>query len=469
MKRACFGLVLVLALCGCANGQAKNVHYYVTAGTKVRAEQGNLVKATQSTAPDFTVDTASAAQTITGFGGSFNEQGWTALQSLSGKKRDEVIANIFSPAEANLSWGRIPIGASDYALERYTLAPVAGDFDMKAFTLDRDRKYLIPFIKAAKAVRPDLKLWASAWSPPVWMKDNNDYEAGNFIDKKEYYQAYALYLARFAEEYGKEGLEITGVAVQNEPTVVTGYPNGGWKPEQFRKFIRDYAGPLFAERKLATQIWLATFNDGNYDTFVKTVLDDPEARKYVAAIGLQWDGDKQIPSILENHPGIPIVQTETDCGNWHWKAGFNKDHAANDFVYAAYTWTRIKDYLSAGATSYMLWNIVLDQDGKNNDKKMAWPQNSGIVIDTKKGTVTYTPMFRAFEHFTRFVPVGSKAVKTSGSLANVISFVQPDGTVVVELLGRNAKPRTVVGVINGQAYSIELPAMSFATLTVARP
>jgi glucosylceramidase len=469
MKRTLQVFVMLALACASALGQVKGVRLIVTTGTSVRAEMDGLVSLSQaSTAPkDFSVEVGNRKQAMRGFGGAFNEQGWVALQALDEKTRQALIKSIFDPSEANLSWGRIPIGASDYALDRYSLSPVANDFEMKSFSLERDRKYLIPYVKAAVAVRPDLKLWGSAWSPPVWMKDNGEYEAGHFIDKDEYYKAYALYLARFSEEYAKEGLRISAVAVQNEPTVVTGYPNCGWLPEQFRKFIRDYAGPLFAKRGLSTSIWLGTFNDPDY-SYAKAVLDDPEAKKYVGAVALQWDGNRQIPFIKMNHPGVPIIQSETDCGNWHWKAGFDKDHAPNDFAYAAYTWKRIKDYISAGAEAYMLWNIVLDQNGKNIDKFLPWPQNSGIVVDTASKKVTYTPMFRAFEHFSRFVPNGSVALEQAGPMQNVVAFAAPSGAIVVELLNDGKSAMKIQGKVGDEVYAIELPAESFATLCIKR-
>jgi glucosylceramidase len=462
-------VLAALAAAQAASAQVPGVRLIVTSGTEVRSDRSALVRASSSGKADFAVDPAARRQAMRGFGGAFNEKGWAALLSLGKAERDEVMRRLFSPSEANLSWGRIPIGASDYALDRYSLAPVAGDFGMKSFSIERDRKLLIPYVKAAQAIRPDLRLWGSAWSPPVWMKDNGDYEGGNFIDDSRYYSAYALYLARFSDEYAREGLPIRAVAVQNEPTVVTGYPNGGWRPRQFRTFIRDFAGPLFARRELSTEIWLGTFNDGNYYTFASEVLDDPEARKYVGAVGLQWDGDRQIPSILRNHPGIPIVQTEADCGNWHWMPGFDKDKAHNDFAYAAYTWGRARDYINAGAGAYMLWNLVLDQEGKNIDKVLPWPQNSAVVVDTATKAVTYTPMLRAIEHLSRYVPDGSAALDYKAGLKSVMAFATPSGSIVVELMNAAKVRKDVVATVGARTYSIELPPECFATLIIDRP
>jgi glucosylceramidase len=466
MKKLILTIMASLLLLSCGNAKQGKITLAVTTSKLVRVDKSEAVKDITGEKTDFTVSGKEKRQTIRGFGGAFNEQGWDALLSLPDKDRDAVVRYIFSPEEANLSWGRIPIGASDYAMDRYTLAPVADDFEMSQFSIARDEKLLIPYVKAALAVRPDLKLWASAWTPPIWMKDNNDYEGGRFIDDGRYYKAYALYLEKFVEGYAKDGITVSAVAVQNEPTVVTGYPNGGWTPKQFLTFIRDYGGPLFAANKVPAKIWLATFNEGRYETFVKTVLDDPKAKKYVDAVGLQWDGDKQIPSIKKYHPEVPIIQTETDCGNWTWKPGFDKNHASNDFTYAAYTWGRIRDYLSAGAEAYMLWNIVLDQDGKNIDKKLPWPQNSGIVIDKASGMVTYTPMFRAFEHFSRYVPIGSTLLATSGTQKDLVAFRTPSGATVVELMNGLKETKRITGNVAGKRISIELPPESFATLTM---
>lgn len=466
MKKLVLTILISLLLISCGNAKQGKVTLIVTTGDLVRADQSALVRETGADTTDFTVARKDKRQTIRGFGGAFNEQGWDALLALPAEDRDAVMRSIFSPEEANLSWGRIPIGASDYAMDRYTLAPVEGDFEMSQFSIARDEKLLIPFVKAALAVRPDLQLWASAWTPPIWMKDNNAYEGGRFIDESRYYRAYALYLEKFVRAYAKDGIAISAVAVQNEPTVVTGYPNGGWTPKQFLKFIRDFGGPQFAANKVPAKLWLATFNEGRYETFVKTVLDDPKAKKYVAAVGLQWNGDKQISSIKRFHPDVPIVQTETDCGNWHWKPGFRKDRAPNDFAYAAFTWGRIRDYLSAGAEVYMLWNIVLDQDGKNIDKNLPWPQNGGIVVDKATGRVTYTPMFRAFEHFSRYVPNGSKLLATSGPQKDILAFETPSGATVVELMNAAKEKKVITGSVAGKKLSIELPPESFATLTL---
>jgi glucosylceramidase len=115
-------------------------------------------------------------QTIEGFGGCFNELGWDALTSLSPETRKTVMRALFDPlAGCGFTFGRMPIGASDFAKSWYSLDDTTGDYALKHFSCDRDRQCLIPYIKDALAVNPRLKIWGSAWSPPAWMKENNSW------------------------------------------------------------------------------------------------------------------------------------------------------------------------------------------------------------------------------------------------------------------------------------------------------
>src|SRR6187551_3643693 len=134
---------------------------------------GTLTPTTSGTA-DVTADDASLKQRWDGFGGTFNEAGWDALAVLSDADRALAMKLLFDATDgANFAFGRLPIGASDYAMKRYTLAETKDDFTMASFTIAQDKKLLIPFIKAGLAVKPDIRLWASPWTPPAWMKSNN--------------------------------------------------------------------------------------------------------------------------------------------------------------------------------------------------------------------------------------------------------------------------------------------------------
>jgi glucosylceramidase len=425
------------------------------------------VKEGGSGPPDITVYPGKTRQTIEGFGGCFNEKGWEALSALSMEERKSVLRRIFDPEEGiGFTVCRVPIGANDYAMDRYSLNENAHDYEMKHFSIERDRIRIIPYIKEALSIQPKLRLWGSAWTPPTWMKDNKLYDSGNFIDDPRMYRAYALYLLRFIRAYRQEGLPVEAVAVQNEPGTLTNYPSCDWTPAQYLTFIRDHLGPLFEKEGLHDAIMLGTFNQPNNVSHALTVLLDPTARRFVSLAGLQWYALCLADQMRVFAPGLTVWQTETDCGNWFWMPNHDPDMPQNDILYAGFTWDKIRDYLKAGATVYELWNMVLGPDGKSIDSKKPWPQNSMITVDPSTKQVRYTPLFGAIGSFSKFVPPGSRMIETEGLApeADALAFLDPSGRVVVALYNRKSGPATTRIRVGRSVYSIQLPQQSFATL-----
>jgi len=418
--------------------------------------------------PDVSVYPDAVRQTIEGFGGAFNEKGWQALSVLDEGQRRDVMRRLFDPVEGlGFSVCRVPIGSSDYALDRYTLNETTGDFEMKHFSIDRDRRHLIPYIKEAMLFQPKLRLWASAWTPPTWMKDNRAFDSGTFLDDPKMYRAYALYLLKFIRAYGAEGLPIEAVAVQNEPGTLNNYPSCDWTPVQYLTFIRDYLGPLFRAEGLDDAIMLGTFNQPMLAGHALTVLTDARARQHVALAAMQWYSFGFMDQLKAAAPGLTVWQTETDCGNWPWLPGYDPDKPQNDIAYASFTWEKIRDWLRAGVTVYELWNMVLDPWGRSIDSKRPWPQNSAITVSPETREVRYTPMFGAIGSFARFVRPGSRMVETEGAFANALAFTESDGRAIVVL--HNPKTvRTDIRVrIRGTVYLVEMPPLSFTTVVAS--
>lgn len=418
-------------------------------------------------ATEVVVHREQARHTISGFGGAFNEHGWDVLRLLPEGERQEVLAALFDAGSGlGLSYGRIPIGASDYALDRYTLDESPGDFDMSEFSIERDRRLLIPYVQAAVKLRPDLRLWGSAWTPPTWMKTNGAFDSGAIKDDPKVYEAYALYLARFVESYRDEGITVSMVVPQNEPGQLTRYPSCDWTPAQYVTFIRDHLAPTFRRRALPTQIFVGTVNKGDWD--VLAVLKAPGLASAIAGVGLQWGGLEHVAPVHAAYPSLPIMQSETECGNQYRQPDYNPDTPPNDFAYAAYTFRKLRDFISAGASSYMLWNLVLDEHGKNLDSQRPWPQNSPVVVDRATKQVTYTPMYWVTKHFSGLIRVGARVIASSSSYADQIAFENPDGTRVVELLNDSAAPVRLVIVDGARRQPLELPARSVASLILPK-
>lgn len=456
-------IMFSLSISGAADSSSVSVKWKLSTKDSMWTDKPDL-NSVASDSADILVETDKLKQTIDGFGGAYNEKGWTALSLLSQDKQDEVLKALFDQQSgAKFTICRIPIGASDYAESRYTLDEKRNDYTMSKFSIARDKEKLIPYIKASLKYNPDMKLWGSAWTPPTWMKTNRDFDSGNFKDKPKIYGAYALYLKKFIESYKTEGLDIFAVAVQNEPTILTKYPSCAWEPNQFLVFIRDYLGPLFEKSNLSGKIMLGTIQDGNFDGYPKTVLSDETANKYVNYVGFQWDGLASVAKTREMYPDKNILQTETECGNWHWKPGFDPNKPQNDWAYGSYTWSKIKSFFDNGVNSYLLWNMILDEEGKSIDAGRPWPQNAAIVVDRAKKEPVYTPMYYAVKHFSYYVKPGAKYTSLKNSNYNAIAFTNADGEIVINVQNDLINPLEKTIGVKGNVIKVSLPPRSWST------
>jgi glucosylceramidase len=421
---------------------------------------------TSSGTPDLTVHDSTICQTWSGFGGAFNEAGWDVLSLLEPSERDRAMQLLFDPKDgAGFVLGRVPVGASDYAIARYTLDDTAGDFTMVSFSIERDKLLLLPYIKAALAKNPDLHLWASPWSPPAWMKSSNAIDRGSMKDDPTILQAYALYLAYFVEAYAREGVTIEAMHPQNEPSYDPHYPSCLWTPALFRDFIAGYLGPTFADRNLTAQIYVGTMSNadsGKDGTILNTVTDDPTAMAYVKGLGLQWNMLSQAASLVAKQ--LPIVQTEHKCGNYPWQGStFRRDQAPNDHAYAVESWRLIRDWIKAGVNAYSAWNMVLDTLGFNLDTARPWPQNALLTVDRAARALIVTPTYYVFRHVSQFVVPGARRLAITGN-GDALAFKNPDGSIVTIVYnpGNSAAPtRLAVGTAQLQ---FDVPANGWATV-----
>lgn len=420
---------------------------------------------------DITIYPTEKLQQIKGFGGCFNEIGWEALLSVTPTEREKILKELFTPAGANFSFCRIPMGANDYSLSYYSLNDVPEDFTMSNFNIDRDRYILIPYIKEAQKIRPDLQIWASPWSPPAWMKVNNHYALrsgklnghtnGLTIEKEilnnstafrmeyAYLKAYALYFSKFSQAYKNEGVNLKAICVQNEIVYSPHWSSCTWRPEDLSYFIRNYLGPQFQKDSLSTEIWLGTIN-GADPNYVRTILNDKATAKYISGIGFQWDAKQAIPALSKEYSQYPMMQTESECGNGekNWKS-------------AEYTWSLINHYLNNGMNYYMYWNMVLDPSGRST---WDWVQNMLISVDKTTKAVVYYPEFYIMKHLSHFVLPGAYRLKTSGGNDH-LAFVNPDGTTVIILVNTADADKTMKVAVADKTVEVNVKAKSFNTLT----
>jgi glucosylceramidase len=284
------------------------------------------------------------------------------------------------------------------------------------------------------------------------LKPENEVLSGDqFIQDEKYLSAYAVYLSKFVEAYQKEGINVYAVHFQNEPYTLNQWPNCSWTPSAMRNFIAQYLGPAFRKENLNTELWLGTWNNdvmANFDT----VLSSPEAMKYIAGVGLQWEGKNIINELHKKYPAVKLMQTESECGNgdFSWKD-------------AEHLFSLVKKYLDGGVTAYTYWNIILSDKGTSS---WGWNQNALIQIDKTSRKVTYTPEYYAFKHFSCFLPAGSSKVESVGSFKERAAFINTNGEVVIVTNNLEDTAKTINIKIGDQYFTVTLQPKSFNTFIV---
>jgi glucosylceramidase len=431
---------------------------------------GGQLTAVASGSADVTVDETATAQAWEGFGGAFNEKGWNDLSMLSEADRATAINLLFGADGARFAFGRIPIGASDYAMDRYTDDEVSSgtDASLASFSIDRDMTRLIPYVKAAQAVKGNIRFWASPWTPPTWMKQGpfstgnmvTPFDGGTFKTDDATMKAFAQYLIDFVQGYAAQGITIEAISPQNEPNYTGTYPTCGWSPAPYTTFIGQYLGPAVAGAGLTTKIMLGTLNGGGSDTsIVGSVMGDAAARSYIKVFGYQWGMQSNVGGAKRYN--LPVWQTEHRCGNYPWLTPFNASMAPNDQSYAVESWGLIRDWIKAGVTAYSAWNMVLDTVGVGIDSTRVWPQDALLAVDTSAKTLIVTPAYYVFRHFSQFVAPGAKVVATHGG--DAVAFKNPDGSVVAVMF--NSGPaKTMTVAFAGEKLQFAIPSNGWATV-----
>lgn len=414
-------------------------------------------------------------QTIEGFGTCFNELGWTSLSALSESDREAIMKELFEPGTgANFTVCRMPVGANDFSRDWYSYDETEGDFEMKNFSIANDRETLIPFIKNAKKYNSSLKVWASPWSPPAWMKYNKHYACGlpwegldekyhngldpdqqgqegsnMFIQEDAYFKAYALYFSKFIEAYRQEGIDIFAVMPQNEFNSCQIFPSCTWTAAGLNRFVGEYLGPEM--QKLGIELLFGTMERPN-NLLVDTLLQDKNSSKYIQGVGFQWAGKESVGKIHTDYPDMKIYQSEQECGD-----------GKNDWEYCNYAWGLMKLYLSNGTNVYTYWNTSLDKDGVS---RWGWRQNSLISVDTEAKTYRYNYEYYLIKHFSHYVLPGATRLSVSGSFSDMLAFRNTDKSIVMVVRNEKNEAYSPVISMGDQTIRLTLKPQSLNTIII---
>ncbi|MBW7865567.1 MAG: hypothetical protein H3C30_14295 [Candidatus Hydrogenedentes bacterium] len=400
--------------------------------------------------PAITVDLDKAYQSILGLGASLEHATCENLTKLPPDKREEVIKKLVSPDQGiGMNLMRICIGSSDFIGEPYytynDLPDGETDPELAKFSIEKDREYVLPVIKTAQAMNPDLLFFASPWSPPAWMKTSGKLGGGKL--KPEYYGAFAKYLLKFIQAYEAEGVPIHAVTVQNEPQMIhMDYPTTLWNGAEQRDFIRDHLGPLFRENNVKTLIWCWDHNWNKVD-FPRAVLSDPEAAQYV-------DG-----TAFHHYEGKVEAQ-----GAFHDEFPDKNIYFSEGSVFRSNGMRVLANILRNWSRSYNAWVIMLDEHRKPN----RGPHSaSATIIELKdSGEVEYRYDYYFYGQFMKFIPRGAVRVASDGAESRTfthVAFKTPDGRAVMVVInsGRAAVPFSVR--CGGNVFEAELPCNAVGT------
>ena len=400
------------------------------------------------------VHPARKLQPILGFGAALTDASCYTFHRLDPDARAKLFHELFHRSEMALSVCRTCIGASDYSTEVFSYDEGDPDPELKRFSIEHDRAYVLPILREARKANPELFLFSSPWSPPGWMKPNKSMLGGNM--QRHYMPAYANYFVKFLQGYEAEGVPVNAITVQNEvDTDQDGrMPACTWPQEYEVDFVRQHLGPAFEKNALKTKIWII---DHNYNLWGRAMgeLETPDVRKYTNAIA--WHGYVGKPEWMKR------VQAAYPHIEMYWTEGgpdITDPNYAKDWTQWSQTFI---DVLRNGCRSITGWNFALDEHGKPN----VGPFSCGglVTIHSQTNEITRSGQYWALAHFSRFIQRGARVLEsTGGADLSHAAFENPGGERVIVLA--NSGPARTIEVRLGE-HVAEIPLGKNAVATLA--
>jgi glucosylceramidase len=401
------------------------------------------------------IDPAIRGQSILGLGASFDHASCENVWRLTPERRRELMEALFHPQRGlGMNLMRVCIGTSDFTgVPYYTYNDLPeGETDPKLekFSIAADHDQVIPLIKLAREINPDLLLFASPWSPPAWMKTSGRLGGGR-VDAR-WYPAYARYLLEFVKAYEAEGLPLHALTVQNEPQMVhRRYPTTKWEAEEQREFIRDHLGPLFEQQAVATHIWCWDHN-WNMPEFPRTILADPAAARFVEGVAFHhYEGDVAAQETLHREfPSKNIYFTEGST--------FGVDGAVT-----------IVDILRNWSRSYSFWVFLLDEHRRPN--RGPHDASATCVELCDDGSIRTNFDYFMYGQFMRYIPRDAVRVWSSAAERGPpnVAFEDAAGRIVVVAVNVANRPLAFRVRCRERMVAVTLPAESVGTLVWPAP
>ncbi|WP_282134703.1 glycoside hydrolase family 30 protein [Seonamhaeicola maritimus] len=432
-------------------------------------------------------------QTITGFGGAFTESSAYLLNKLSKPNRDTILQAYFAKDGANYSLTRTHMNSCDFSLNNYSYTPVEGDVNLEHFTIEEDMDDLIPMIKDALAISEDgFKIFGSPWSAAPWMKDNNSWVGGKLLP--EYNDTWALFFSKYLDAYKKEGIDIWGFTVENEP-----HGNGNnWEsmhfsPKEMTDFVQFHLGPKLEADGYGDKIILGyDQNREGLKEWVDEMFRDDESSKYFHGTAIHWYEStyEYFPEALQyahnKAPDKYLIETEGCIDSqvpvwkddaWYWKkeaTDWGYDWAPEDQKHLHPKYSPVNRYardiigcLNNWVDGWVDWNMVLDRQGGPN-----WFENwcvAPVIVDPEKDEVYFTPLYHTMAHFSKFIRPEAKVIglENSDDKLMATAAVNPDGSIAVVLFNEFETPKTVNLSLNEKNVEFSIDAQALQTIIIS--
>jgi len=474
MKRYLFfTLVIIAFICKSGIAQTRPVTIYTTAeNTNYRlTKTAENLPFTDFGQPVETqvcvfVDPTHQFQTLLGIGGALTDASAEIYAKLPANVQKQLMTAYYDTVNGiGYTLARTNIHSCDFSSSSYTYIS-EGDSALKTFNIDHDRQFRLPFIhQAIAAAGGKLTLYVSPWSPPGFMKDNGEMAHGGKL-LPQYKQPWANYYVKFIRAYEKEGIPIWGLTLQNEPLAKQSWESCYYSAEDERDYIKTYLGPTLAASGLSGKKLIAW--DHNRDLIFQqasTILNDPEAAKYIWGIAFHWyetwTGSgmlfDNVRKVGETFPGTNLIFSEGCVEKFDWK------RLSDWSLGERYGHSMINDF-NCGTVGWTDWNILLDENGG--------PNHAGnfcfapVIADTKKGELVYTNSYYYIGHFSKFVRPGARRIISSSNrdLLETTAFQNTDGKIAVIVMNKSDEKLPYILWLNGKAVKTESLPHSMVTM-----